>query len=123
MVFTGCKQSSVLEELPRLQTTQPLTDVAVENGMLKFADEAAMERTLSMLLKMNDNELLAWYDSMAFVSQSMAREAALEEFQQLASLSEYPAFKAKYQGQFLFNDNLDEEDYQPYLAPDVLGMS
>lgn len=80
-----------------------------------------MERTLSMLLKMNDNELLAWYDSMAFVSQSMAREAALEEFQQLTSLSEYPAFKAKYQGQFLFNDNLDEEDYQPYLAAGRFG--
>lgn len=90
--------------------------VTVENGMLKFADEAAVESTLSMLLQKDEAGLAAWYDSIGFVSQEMAREAALEEFRAMTSLDEYPAFKAKYQDRFLFNDNLAEEDYQPYVA-------
>lgn len=90
--------------------------VTVENGMLKFTDEAAIESTLSMLLQKDEAGLAAWYDSVGFVSQEMAREAALEEFRTMTSLDKYPAFKAKYQGRFLFNENLDEEDYQPYVA-------
>lgn len=84
--------------------------------MLKFANEAAIDSTLSMLLQKNEQELAAWYDSTGFVLQELAREAALQEFRAMESLEEYPAFKAKYQGQFLFNDNLEEEDFQPYVA-------
>lgn len=84
--------------------------------MLKFTDEAAIESTLSMLLQKDEAGLAAWYDSVGFVSQEMAREAALEEFRAMTSLDEYPAFKTKYQDRFLFNENLEEEDYQPYVA-------
>lgn len=122
MTFASCNKSSVLEEqLPipvrvAAETTSGTAAVEVENGMLKFADEAAIEQTLSMLLKMDEATLSAWYDSIGFVSQEMAREIALAEFQAMTSLDEYPAFKAKYQKQFLFNDNLEEEDFQPYVA-------
>lgn len=119
-VCASCNRASVLEEpMPIPMRSSSVTEapaVEVENGMLKFADEAAIERTLSVLLQLDETSLAAWYDSVGFVSQEMAREAALEEFQAMESLDEYPAFKAKYAGQFLFNDNLDEEDYQPYVA-------
>ncbi|WP_298063018.1 DUF4848 domain-containing protein [uncultured Rikenella sp.] len=115
LALTACSKEELLTEPAKLQT-KTTAAVTVENGMLKFADEAAIESTLSMLLQKDEASLAAWYDSVGFVSQEMAREAALEEFRAMTSLDEYPAFKAKYQDRFLFNDNLAEEDYQPYVA-------
>lgn len=67
MTFASCNKSSVLEEqLPipvraAAETTSGTAAVEVENGMLKFADEAAIEQTLSMLLKMDEATLSASY--------------------------------------------------------------
>lgn len=121
VVCAGLALAACSKEQPMMEPTAPATkmmamSVAVENGMLKFANEAAIDSTLSMLLQKDEAGLAAWYDSVGFVSQEMAREAALEEFRAMRSLEEYPVFKAKYVGQFLFNDNLAEEDYQPYVA-------
>lgn len=115
MALTACSKGELLTE-PAAPQTKTAEAVTVENGMLKFTDEAAIESTLSMLLQKDEAGLAAWYDSVGFVSQEMAREAALEEFRAMTSLDEYPAFKAKYQDRFLFNENLEEEDYQPYVA-------
>lgn len=119
MVLTACNRSAQEELLPTFMQSSAITKMAtveVENGMLKFTDEAAIEYTLSILLKMDKTELSSWYSSIGFVSQEMAREAALQEFLSMTSMDEYPAFKAKYTGQFLFNNNLEEEDFQPYIA-------
>lgn len=115
LALTACSKEELLTE-PTTPQTKTAEAVTVENGMLKFTDEAAIESTLSMLLQKDEASLAAWYDSVGFVSQEMAREAALEEFRAMTSLDEYPAFKAKYQDRFLFNENLEEEDYQPYVA-------
>lgn len=115
LALTACSKEELLTE-PTTPQTKTAEAVTVENGMLKFTDEAAVESTLSMLLQKDEAGLAAWYDSVGFVSQEMAREAALEEFRAMTSLDEYPAFKAKYQDRFLFNENLEEEDYQPYVA-------
>lgn len=115
LALTACSKEELLNE-PATPQTKTAEAVTVENGMLKFTDEAAIESTLSMLLQKDEAGLAAWYDSVGFVSQEMAREAALEEFRTMTSLDEYPAFKAKYQDRFLFNENLEEEDYQPYVA-------
>lgn len=119
VALTACNKTALLEEarpVPTKAATETAATVTVRDGKLCFADEAAIEKTLSMLLGKDEQALAAWYDSLGFVSQEMAREAALEEFRSMSSLDEYPAFKAKYQGRFLFNDNLEEEDYQPYVA-------
>lgn len=115
LALTACSKEELLTE-PATPQTKTAEAVTVENGMLKFTDEASIESTLSMLLQKDEAGLAAWYDSDGFVSQEMAREAALEEFRAMTSLDEYPAFKAKYQDRFLFNENLEEEDYQPYVA-------
>lgn len=115
LALTACSKEELLNE-PATPQTKTAEAVTVENGMLNFTDEAAIESTLSILLQKDEAGLAAWYDSVGFVSQEMAREAALEEFRTMTSLDEYPAFKAKYQDRFLFNENLDEEDYQPYVA-------
>lgn len=115
LALTACSKEELLTE-PATPLTKTAEAVTVENGMLKFTDEAAIESTLSMLLQKDEAGLAAWYDSVGFVSQEMAREAALKEFRTMTSLDEYPAFKAKYQDRFLFNENLEEEDYQPYVA-------
>lgn len=118
IALSACNKTNLLEESPTVPTkaATEATTVTVRDGKLCFANEAAIEKTLSMLLGKDEQALAAWYDSLGFVSQEMAREAALEEFRSMSSLDEYPAFKAKYQGRFLFNDNLEEEDYQPYVA-------
>ena len=78
MTFASCNKSSVLEEqLPipvraAAETTSGTAAVEVENGMLKFADEAAIEQTLSMLLKMDEATLSAWYDSIGSDRQCAA---------------------------------------------------
>lgn len=118
IALTACNKTTLWEESTVVPTKVAAETIAVtvRDGKLCFADEAAIEKTLSMLLGKDEQALIAWYDSIGFVSQEMAREAALEEFRSMNSLDEYPAFKAKYQGRFLFNDNLEEEDYQPYVA-------
>ncbi len=128
MTFASCNKSSVLEEqLPipvraAAETTSGTAAVEVENGMLKFADEAAIEQTLSMLLKMDEATLSAWYDSIGFVSQESVYEQALNELDGLESETAYLSYREKYQNVFLFN-SFDEEDTMPYLPNKQVGYS
>lgn len=102
--------------------TIPVAGVSVENGMLKFADEAAAESTLSMLLKMDETQLAAWYDSIGFVLQETVYNKALDEMENMVSDVAYPALKAKYQDILLFND-VDVKDKTPYLPTQQVGYS
>lgn len=102
--------------------TIPVAGVSVENGMLKFADEAAAESTLSMLLKMDETQLAAWYDLIGFVSQETVYNKALDEMENMVSDVAYPALKAKYQDILLFND-VDVKDKTPYMPTQQVGYS
>lgn len=114
-VLTGC--SSNEDALASVQSEPNIQNVG---GILKFKDQAVFDATVDSLSKMDKNQQIAFLSNYGVKSYKDFYTEANKELDQIIDSASsqadfdalYKSYKAKYQGQFLFND-LNPE----YLSP------
>jgi hypothetical protein len=114
-VLTGC--SSNEDALASVQSEVNIQNVG---GILKFKDQAVFDATVDSLSKMDKNQQIAFLSNYGVKSYKDFYTEANKELDQIIDSASsqadfdarYKSYKAKYQGQFLFNDVNPE-----YLSP------
>jgi len=114
-VLTSC--SSNEDALASVQSEANIQNVG---GILKFKDQAVFDATVDTLSKMDKNQQIAFLSNYGVKSYKDFYTEANKELDQIIDSASsqadfdalYKSYKAKYQGQFLFNDVNPE-----YLSP------
>lgn len=113
VLFTtvGCTKTDIE---PTTEPDKTLAPISFNNEMLKFSSKEAMQDTIYKLADLSYEDREAWY-SQTFTSLEKARNKVTKQFESVRTKKEAMSLREMYRNLFVFNYDIVEEDYYPYM--------